>query len=56
LGVPTYYNLGIAIPQNNDTKPKDQPGTEVILERFQMAIDYFGIREKLLSILPENKS
>ena len=56
LGVPTSYNLGIAIPQNNETKPKDQPGTEVILERFQMAIDYFGIREKLLSILPENKS
>jgi hypothetical protein len=53
LGVPTSYNLGIAIPQNNETKPKDQPGTEVILERFQMAIDYFHIREKLLSILPD---
>ncbi|AFU68497.1 glycosyltransferase [Psychroflexus torquis ATCC 700755] len=53
LGVPTSYNLGIAIPQNNETKPKDQPGTEVILERFQMAIDYFSIQEKLLSILPD---
>ena len=53
LGVPTSYNLGIAIPQNNESKPKDQPGTEVILERFQMAIDYFHIREKLLSILPD---
>jgi hypothetical protein len=56
LGVPTSYNLGIAIPQNDETKPKDQPGTEVILERFQMAIDYFGIREKLLSILPNNEN
>jgi hypothetical protein len=56
LGVPTSYNLGIAIPQNNETKPKDQPGTEVILERFQMAIDYFGIREKLLSILPDEEN
>jgi hypothetical protein len=53
LGVPTSYNLGIAIPQNNETKPKDQPGTEVILERFQMTIDYFDIREKLLIILPD---
>jgi hypothetical protein len=55
LGVPTSYNLGIAIPQNNETKPKDQPGTEVIQERFQMAIDYFGIREKLLAILPDKE-
>ena len=53
LGVPTSYNLGIATPQNDETKPKDQPGTEVIQKRFQMAIDYFGIREKLLSILPD---
>jgi len=54
-GVPASYNLGIPIPLNNDTKPKDQPGT-VILERFQMTIDYFGIREKLLSILPDKKN
>jgi hypothetical protein len=56
LGLPTFYNLGIAIPQNEMTKPKDQPGGEVILERFQMTIDYFGIREKLLQTLPNQKN
>lgn len=52
LGAPKKYNLGIPIPLNDDTKPKDQPGNAV-LKRFQMAVDYFGIREKLLKVLPE---
>jgi hypothetical protein len=53
LGIPKDFNLGIPIPQNQDTQPKDQPGNDVLLERFQMAIDYFGIRERLLEVLPE---
>jgi hypothetical protein len=55
LGVPSGYNLGIPIPLNENTKPKDQPSGDVVPRRFQMAIDYFGIREKLLKVLPEKK-
>ena len=52
LGMPEDYNLGIPIPQNDKTKPKDRPKTDVLLERFQMAIDYFEVREKLIKLLP----
>jgi hypothetical protein len=54
LGLPENYNLGIPIPQDDGTAPKDQPGKDVLLERFQMAIDFFGIREKLVNILSNN--
>jgi hypothetical protein len=53
LGVTKDYNLGIPIPQNKHAAPKDQPGYNVLLERFQKAIDYFEIREKLLEELPD---
>ena len=53
LGLPKDFNLGMPIPQNNNTQPKDQPGNYVLLDRFQMAVDYFGIRKKLLEVLPE---
>ncbi|MCH7412065.1 hypothetical protein MM213_01110 [Belliella sp. R4-6] len=56
IGIPQEYNLGIPIPQNNQTKPKDLPGSDALLKRFQMAIDYFGIREKLLEELPDFKN
>ena len=52
LGLPKDYNLGIPIPQNDKTKPKDRPKTDVLLERFQLAIDYFEVREKLIKLLP----
>ena len=52
LGLPEDYNLGVPIPQNDKTKPKDRPKTDVLLERFQLAIDYFEVREKLLKLLP----
>ena len=52
LGLPKDYNLGIPIPQNDQTKPKDRPKTDVLLERFQLAIDYFEVREKLIKLLP----
>mgnify|MGYP003564656077 CR=1 FL=1 len=52
LGLPEKYNLGVPIPQNNKTKPKDTPGNEVMEQRFQMAIDFFNIREKLNATLP----
>mgnify|MGYP006435621021 CR=1 FL=1 len=55
LGIPSHYNLGIPIPQNTSTKPKDQPGHDVLTERFQKTIDYFGIREKLIRTLPNKK-
>jgi hypothetical protein len=55
LGMPVAYNLGIAIPQNNQIKPKDTPSIEMMEKRFQMAIDYFGIREKLLDTLPNQE-
>lgn len=55
LGVPDEYNLGIPIPQNNQTSPKDRPGNDVLLDRFQMAIDFFEIREKLLATLPNKE-
>lgn len=52
LRLPKDYNLGVPIPQNDKTKPKDRPKTDVLLERFQLAIDYFEVREKLIKLLP----
>jgi hypothetical protein len=52
LGMPTAYNLGIPIQILEQTKPKDTPGGNVMEKRFQMAIDYFEIREKLIAVLP----
>lgn len=52
LGMPENYNLGIPIPQNLNTEPKDQPKLDVLFNRFQMAIDFFEIRDKLLTNLP----
>ncbi|MDO9551547.1 hypothetical protein [Rhodonellum sp.] len=53
LGMPTNFNLGIPIPQNIITSPKDTPGKNIMEDRFQKTIDYFGIREKLLKELPD---
>jgi hypothetical protein len=55
LGLPDSYNLGIAIPLNQDTKPKDLPGYDIMLNRFNLTIDYFEIRQKLLEILPHQR-
>lgn len=55
LGLPSNYNLGIPIPQNQQTAPKDRPSIDVFLDRFQMTIDFFQIRDKLLLVLPEGK-
>lgn len=55
LGLPTDYNLGVPIPTTNKTVPKDTPGTSAMVERFQMAIDYFGIRKKLIATLPNQE-
>lgn len=43
----------LPIPENNKTKPKDTPGLEEMNRRFNKAIDFFGIREKLLEVLPD---
>jgi hypothetical protein len=52
LGTKQGVNLYFAVPSTNDTKPKDTPGGQIMEQRFQMAIDFFGIREKLLATLP----
>lgn len=53
LGTPHDKHLFISIPETKQTKPKDTPGDGVMEQRFQMAVDYFGIREKLLEELPD---
>lgn len=53
LGTPNDRKLYVPIPQNKKTAPKDTPGVEVLESRFQSAIDYFGIREKLVNELPD---
>ena len=45
--------MWIPIPQTHRTKPLESPGDEILDQRFQMAIDFFGIREKLLRELPD---
>jgi hypothetical protein len=45
-------NLGIPIPVTQKTLPKDLPTTNLLEDRFQMTIDFFEIREKLLATLP----
>jgi hypothetical protein len=52
LGSTTDSSLYFAIPTQKDTEPKDTPGKNIMENRFQMAIDFFGIREKLLASLP----
>ena len=44
--------LWIPIPQNRQTQPRERPGTEELENRFQQTVDFFGIREKLISELP----
>lgn len=53
LGSKSDRTLYFAIPETEQTKPKDTPGGNVMESRFQMAIDFFGIREKLLQQLPD---
>lgn len=52
LGTRTDRSLYFSIPESKGTKPKDTPGFDVMEQRFQLAIDYFGIREKLIKLLP----
>lgn len=52
LGTKQDVNLYFAVPSTKTTKPKDTPGGEIMEQRFQMAIDFFKIREKLLANLP----
>jgi hypothetical protein len=48
-----HSRMFLPIPETRTTKPKDKPGWVVLEERFQKAIDYFGIRDKLLKELPD---
>lgn len=52
LGTYTGINLYFSIPSTKNTESKDLPGVEMMEKRFQMAIDFFEIREKLLATLP----
>lgn len=49
-----HSRMWIPIPQNTRTQPRDRPGSDALEQRFQMAIDFFGIREKLLAELPDH--
>lgn len=49
----THSRMYFPIPQNDRTKPLDRPGRQILEERFQRTIDYFGIREKLIRELPD---
>ena len=53
IGAPEEFRFGTPIPQNQKTKPKDRPGAVILEKRFQMTIDYFGIRHKLINSLPD---
>jgi hypothetical protein len=53
LDTKTKKSLYFAIPNDKNTKPLDTPGQSAMEDRFQKAIDYFGIREKLIQNLPD---
>lgn len=55
LGSKLDVSLYFAIPEKKITKPLDRPGGGIMESRFQMAVDFFGIREKLLEVLPEEE-
>jgi hypothetical protein len=52
LGSKTDINLYFSVPTTEQTKPKDLPSGNTMEDRFQMTIDFFEIREKLLATLP----
>jgi len=52
IGSKTDKSLYFAVPSTEQTQPKDLPSADIMENRFQMAIDFFEIREKLLSTLP----
>lgn len=54
LGAESIRGKVVPIPETNKTKPKEAPGPDEMNRRFQMAIDYFGIRERMLEVLPED--
>jgi len=56
LGSKTDMSLYFTISGGQRTEPIDQPSKAVMEERFQRAIDYFGIRAKVLITLPEYKA
>lgn len=53
IGIPKKFKLGIPIPLNEKTKPKDMPDLNKLEERFQRTVDYFEIRAKLIDSLPD---
>lgn len=50
---PPHQRMWFPIPQTRKTVPRETPGRDVMEQRFQAVIDYFGIREKLLRELPD---
>lgn len=55
LGTKHDLNLFFSIPSTNNTLPKDTPSRTIMEQRFQMTIDFFAIRGKLLKTLPNIK-
>jgi hypothetical protein len=56
LGSKPNRSLFFSIPLTNNTKPKDTPEKDIMEQRFQMSIDFFEIRQKLLKTLPNIES
>jgi hypothetical protein len=52
LGSKPDLSLYFAVSSAEQIQPKDLPGGDIMEDRFQMAIDFFEIREKLLNTLP----
>lgn len=55
LGKKADKGLWIPIPQSKKSRPRDMPGMLILEKRFQMTIDFFGIREHLINALPDMK-
>lgn len=47
--------MWLPIPQTSRTLPRERPGGDVLEQRFQSTIDFFGIREQLLDELPNHQ-
>jgi hypothetical protein len=55
IGSKTDLSLYFSVTTSEQIKPKDTPGADIMENRFQKAVDFFGIRNKLLETLPNNE-
>jgi hypothetical protein len=55
IGSKTDLSLYFSVTTSEQTKPKDTPGADIMEDRFQKTVDFFGIRNRLLETLPNKK-